>query len=508
MPQNKKKLKRTVVSDTETSDEESLARETSESSEPELEELSKELKYIPVILEVPKTEPSIFDEEANFQFSSNIDYPRSEYGFHHFIHANKNKTESLKQFEGKKKVYLVMNRFERYVDNYENSIGNVSKQYFQLAGKTEAPDILSRGFFKLWEIIMLFNLIDTSNDKFVSAHLAEGPGSFVQATMFFRDLFSKKGVSKNDKYYAVTLHPEDTGGESHVPELEEKFVEYYKKEKPVRFILHKTYTKQIAGSSKSKNNGDITDPKTIKLFGGQMDEKADLVTGDGGFEWINENIQEQEAYRLILAQIIAATKIQKKGGNFVCKFFETFTRTSLKLVSMLPQLYEKVYFIKPLMSRPSNSEKYVVCIGFKYDDKNKEFKSISKKLDDLLSNMHKNKTGKIVDVFTQYVIPKNLINHMINLNRTISNYQLRSINEIIAYVKKEIYSGDEYHDRKEQQIEGSTYWIKLYYPDTSSLDKSKKLYKNIVDRAIIKSNKDTDNMSEKIIELSSQNEIM
>ena len=39
-------------------------------------------------------------------------------------------------------------------------------------------DPLSRSFFKLWEIINYFGLIDTRN-PIVTAHLAEGPGGFV-----------------------------------------------------------------------------------------------------------------------------------------------------------------------------------------------------------------------------------------------------------------------------------------------------------------------------------------
>ena len=464
----------------------------------------KDIKFIPVIGELDKVEPSIFDEDVNVSFSSNIDYPRSEYGFHHFIHASKNKTEILKQFDGKKKVYLVMNRFERYVDNYDDNIGNYSKNFFGLDKK---PDILSRGFYKLWEILMMFDLIDIKNNKFISAHLAEGPGSFIQATMFYRDMFCKSSDAKNDKYYAVTLHSEDVGGDNHVPELEKEFVSYYQKEKPVRFILHKTYTKQVAGGSKKKDNGDITDPKTIKLFGGQMDDKADLITGDGGFDWINENIQEQEAFRLVIAQVVAAAKLQKKGGNFVCKIFESFTRTSLKIIAMLPQMYEKVYIIKPLMSRPTNSEKYVVCIGFKYDDKHKEYKNIVGKLEDLLKTLHKNTKDKIVDVFPKYILPKNFISIMTNINRTIANYQYKAINEMIAFVKKEIYSGDEYHDRREQQINGSQYWINLYFPKESAVNKNKSIYKNIIDKAVNKCKLDADNMTSKLVELKSQDEI-
>ena len=459
------------------------------------------LKFAPIITKIPNLETSIFDFEPTVVFSTNIDYPRSEYGFHHFIHSNKNKTEKLQQFENKKKVYLVFNRFERYIDNYDKSIGTVSKEFFNSDG---SPDILSRGFYKLWEILLLFDLVDLSKDKFVSAHLAEGPGSFIQATMFYRDRYCKKGVSKNDKYYAVTLHPEDVGGKEYVPELESKFVDYYKKEKPQRFVLHQTYTKQVAGGSKIKDNGDITDPKTIKLFGGQMDEKADLVTGDGGFEWVNENIQEQEAFQLVIAQIVASAKLQKKGGNFVCKFFETYTKTSLKIISMLKELYTDLYFVKPLSSRQSNSEKYAVCMGFKYDDKDKNFKNISKTLDTLLKTLHENKNNKekINDIFPEFEVPRNLINSIIQLNVSISNPQLQSIGEIIAFVDKEIYSGDEYHERRNEQIEGASYWIDLFLPD--DVNKNRKDYEKLIATTTKESNDRIKDLTDNLVFVENQ----
>lgn len=461
---------------------------------------SSEQKYTPIIIELPQLKDSIFATEATVSYNTTIDYPRGEYGFHHYIHANKNKMEILNKFEGKKRVYLVMNKFERYIDNYDQNIGNITKEYFKLGTK---PDILSRGFYKLWEILLLFDLINLKSSNFVSAHLAEGPGSFIQATMFYRDMFCEKGISKNDKYHAITLHPEDTGGAEHVPELEAQFVDYYKKEKPQRFILHKTYSKEQSGGDIDKDNGDITDPKTIKLFGGQVTEKADFITGDGGFDWINENVQEQEAFKLILAQIITAVKIQKKGGSFVCKFFETFTKTSLKLVSMLTHLYGTVYFVKPLTSRSSNSEKYAVCVDFKYDDKNKDFKNIMKKLDDILKTVHNTKELKIVDIFTDYKFPKELIASIIHVNRSISNQQLKSINEIVGFVKKEIYSGDEYHDRREEQIEGAKYWINMFLP--SAIGKMKGEYKNLTNYVLTKSANDMKELSDRLIHVDAQN---
>lgn len=445
-------------------------------------------KYHPICIKIPNVNEDILDSEVSIKFSSNIDYPRFEYGFHHFIHANKNKMELTKQFEGKKKVYLVINPFERYIDEYNESIGNETLTYFDLKDK---PNILSRGFYKLWEILMMLDIIDTTQENFVSAHLAEGPGSFIQATMFYRDKMCKKGVSKNDKYHAITLHPDNS---SHIPELEKKFVDYYGKEKPQRFILHKTYSKQIAGGNSNKDDGDITNPKTIKLFGGQMPDKADLITADGGFDWENENIQEQESFRLILGQIVTASQIQKKGGTFVCKFFETFTQTALKYILILKSLYKDVYFIKPLTSRPSNSEKYAICMNFKYDNKDKNYKTIIKKLNDLLIQAHENKDKHIVDIFDSFNIPQEFKCYMIELNKSISNHQLQSINKIAKFIEEQNFHGDVYESGRNAQIEASKFWIDVFFPESSKFKESRQRASDILQNELNKHNKNADDL--------------
>lgn len=482
----------------------SMSRSRSRSLNRDPVEKNDEYKYLPIIVKLPKINKSIYDENPDVYFATNIDYPRSEYGFHHFIHQTKNTTEILKSFEGKKKVYLVFNRFERYIDNYDDNIGNVSKKFFELV-EPNAPDIMSRGFYKLWEILLLFNLVDTKKSDFVSAHLAEGPGSFIQATIFYRDTYCKKGLPKNDKYYAVTLHPNTMGKKEYIPELEKSFVSFYEKEKPKRFYQHKTYTKQEAGGSKTKDNGDITDPKTIKLFGGEMAEKADLVTADGGFEWINENVQEQEAFRLIIAEIIAAVKVQKKDGNFVLKFFETFSRTSLKILSMLTELYDETYLVKPLTSRQSNSEKYAVCLKFKYSDKDKEYKNVISKLDKLLELIHKNKEENIVDIFSNYSLQDDMIKHVIHANIKIANDQFQNINQMMDFVKKEIYSGDVYHDKRDEQIDGAKYWINTFLQNVIKQSEMETIYKNIIKKVTDESHAKVKELSNDLVFVQSQN---
>jgi len=425
---------------------------------------------IPTVYTVPDniSDKDIFGFKPDPQFSMSIDYPNFSFGFQHFIHQSKDKCEIVNQFEGKKKVYLVMNKYERYIDDSESDINNISKVYFDVNPK---PNILSRAFYKLWELLFMFDLIDLKKSNFVSAHLAEGPGSFVQATMWYRDKYAKKGLSDGDKFHCITLHS-DTKDE-HVPEVEKEFIDYYGKEKRQRFILHETHSKKVADGSPKKHNGDITDSKTIDLFAAEFKkEKADFITADGGFEWKNENTQEQEAYKLVLGQIITAVKVQEKGGNFVLKIFESFTDITIKFIAVLKSFYKEVHIVKPLMSRKSNSEKYLVCKGFlggKDSDRNIGI------LEGVLEIMNKNKNGNLVSVFPGFPIEKQFRAFMICVNTEIANRQFMRINEIVDFIHKQNYRGDEYHMRRELQVKGASFWTNRFFPEVKDFDKAKEV---------------------------------
>ena len=421
--------------------------------------------YSPIVIDISQTMNDDFINNpklgSDITMSRSFEPPKSALGYHRYIHINKDEMSFMNSYREKKQkeVFHVMNKFERYIDNYDDSIGSASKKFFGL--EKDKPDILSRGFYKLWEILQTYKLIDINNKNFVSAHLAEGPGSFIQATMFYRDTYSK--YSKNDKYYAVTLHPEETDG--HVPELEAKFTEYYANENPKRFILHKTYSKNQMGGYKDRDNGDLTNPITIELFGGQLtsaNDRADFITADGGFNWKNENTQEQEAHRLIFSEILAAIDVQKTGGSFVCKFFESYTMVSCKLLYLLTQMYEKVLLIKPLTSRPSNSEKYVVCMNFKLNTGSKEYEEVVKNLKKILKFMHSN-VDKYVSFLWNYVkLPKSFINTMIYANITIANKSVEAMTRLRLFHEAQNFYGDVYQENRLLQIEAAKYWNKVF----------------------------------------------
>jgi hypothetical protein len=226
----------------------------------------------------------------------------------------------------------------------------------------------------------------------------------------------------------------------------------------------------------------------VKYFKDNSKNLANLVTADGGFEWKDENLQEQEVFPLVIGEILTALYILAKGGNFICKVYETFTQLNVKLLCLLGLLFKSVYIVKPLMSHKSNSERYVVCIGLG-DDKHKE--KIIKILEELLSGIEIEATKKkyLNDIFPTFNMPINLRTMMIAMNTDISNRQFQSMNEIIRFVNEQNYRGDEYNKRRQMQIDAAKYWVNLFYPTgkiKDHTDKLEKFTKEIVDSNVAK----------------------
>ena len=90
-----------------------------------------------------------------------------------------------KNISTKNKFYYVVNPYEHKITNYDKDLSNMTNKYFNQ--KKSDPKILSRAFYKLWEILFVFDL--ASEDKLTYAALAEGPGAFIQAVIKFRELF-------------------------------------------------------------------------------------------------------------------------------------------------------------------------------------------------------------------------------------------------------------------------------------------------------------------------------
>ena len=95
----------------------------------------------------------------------------------------------------------------------------------------------------------------------------------------------------------------------------------------------------------------------------------DIITADGGIDVSNDfNKQEKLVSKLLVAEIIYAVTMQKKGGHFILKIFDIFSKLTVDMLYLLSSLYNEVYITKPHTSRLANSEKYIVCKNFLLDD--------------------------------------------------------------------------------------------------------------------------------------------
>jgi len=244
-----------------------------------------------------------------------------------YLIKTKKKIDTVSYLWDTMKIYTNPYEFiHTNVPNHQNSVSNYKP--------------ISRAFFKLLEIYNLFNILDY--DRPINTfHLAEGPGGFIEATLFLRN-------NKKDNYYGMTLIDKNNS------------VPGWKKSKK---FLEKFPNISLEGGS--DNTGDLFNEENFKYCSQKYGNSLDIITGDGGIDFSNDyNDQENLAARLITTQIFYALSMQKIGGTFVLKMFDIFNKCSVDAIYLLSLYYEKVYIVKPYTSRYANSEKYVVCLNY------------------------------------------------------------------------------------------------------------------------------------------------
>jgi hypothetical protein len=389
-------------------------------------------KYMPITINLQLPIKSIFDVPYDIKLNTNIDYPKFSSGFIHYYHSLQKDMDVLKQFENKKKVYNVINEFDYTIDNYENTIENSCKKYLNI--KDKAPQIINTNFYKLWEILFMFDLFDIN--KSISTLNIEDDCGFLQSLILFRDKFSKA----TDKYFAVKSDKNST-----------------------------IITNLVSGY----NN------KTIKLIDDKnIKDEFDLIISNIDIKVELYETLEQEYYKYLFKNIMTAIKTQKREGVFICKFYDTYTLTSIKFILILMSLYEKVFFSKPLTSKLSDPEKYIICINFKYHSSDKKFQEILKELEKLYSQAESSKLN-IVDLFSSYEINKDILIRILQMNVVCGNNYFKHNGDIVSFINSQNYYGDKYQEYREKQIEGTTYWTKLFLPEIKDYNITKNKIKEI-----------------------------
>lgn len=271
-----------------------------------------------------------------------------------------------------------LNTYRDKIDKIDNDIWKKIRWYVNYYDFLVKDPIINRAFYKYWEIINVFNIFENHTETDTIFHCAEAPGGFIQGSNIYFQL-NNKNTNKNKskiskeidedgfitiskkksqercyKIYTISLNKD-------LPEYKEYNLPSYNK-RVINKSVCVTYGRDNTGDINNLDN--INDIKNIINSPG-----CDLVTADGGFdEGIDFNNKEQLHYLLILNEIYSAICIQKISGNFILKVFDIFTDTSINLLYLLNLIYTEVYIYKPKTSRPTNSEKYIICKNFKLMD--------------------------------------------------------------------------------------------------------------------------------------------
>ena len=274
---------------------------------------------------------------------------------------------------------------------------------------------------------------DTYKEKLVSFHLAEGPGGFIEALTYLRK-------NSSDIYYGMTLVNDDPNCPG------------WRKSKV--FLENNPNVSIIYGAD---NTGNLLSMDNLEYCISNYKNKIDIITADGGIDVSNDfNKQEQLVCSLIIAEVLYAIIMQKKGGHFILKVFDIFSKTTVDLLYILTALYGEVYIMKPCTSRIANSEKYIVCKNFLLDDSKEISEVFKREFIKICSQSNDN----IISLLT---IPHDyyFINRIEEINAILGQQQIENIITTINTITNK-HSNEKIENMKKTNIQKAINWCEKY----------------------------------------------
>ena len=301
---------------------------------------------------------------------------------------------------------------------------------------------LSRSYFKMIEMLGLIGFFSevsgykpspTSGEvePFVSAHICEGPGGFIQHVV---EALAERNITTKG-IYAMTLKPT----KSHIPGWR-RSIHFLKKFPKIKLEYGVDDTGNIL---KPANQHDFC----VKAKG------AHLFTADGGFDFsVNYTNQELMAFPLVLASFIMGLKTLRKGGTMIIKLFDIYSRATQDLFLGSATFFEKFTLYKPATSRPCNSERYF--IGHRYRD-SCESEGISEWISTLESALKRHEQSPITQL-VQNEWPLAILRAVKEQILYQEHIQIKNIEDTLNLDKNTI------PQRMLQNIRTSKHWCKTF----------------------------------------------
>lgn len=388
-----------------------------------------------------------------------------------FIQKNIFINKSLERFLKNEKIKIEENEnnwdsYKKYTNPYEFVYTSFNMN--KLTISKIKP--LSRAFFKFIEIYKDFNFHnDFKFNNLNSFHLAEGPGGFIEALSYVRNKYCESKYCSNDKYIGITLKDPV----NNVPTWEN---------------IKDKITNNINGFTIENgfdNTGNILNFENFKYISEKYKNSIELITGDAGFDFKNNYFnQEYKMLKLIISQFCYAIQLQKENGHFILKVFDLFLKPSVQLIFLMTCFYKEVYICKPKTSRIANSEKYIICKYFKYN--NETIQRYSNFIEILFKQINLENNNIFIESIYNNKLYNYFVENIEEINSSFGQKQLLNINETLQLInnnnlKKK--SRFEFFDintfqSQEKNIKNAIEWCKYYdipYKNITS-DKNKNIF--------------------------------
>ena len=346
-----------------------------------------------------------------------------------------NKYENLEEGKNRNKINKINSRLNEILNYEKNKISTYynnnsswdkvkkfSNEYEFIYTSSYANDYknisnitpISRSFFKLWEIINNYNdIIPLNTQNIKTAHIAEGPGGFIECIYKYLD---KYNINSINEIHGITLLSNN------------KTIPNWKIKKNVinKYNIHL--------NNINDGNGDLYNFNNLTNFMKSVKNTSDIynccdfITADGGFDFSgNFNEQEKDFIIFLICEIYLVLNLLKVGGNAVIKIYDIYSKESIKILYILTILFEEVLIIKPLSSRPANSEKYLLCRN--YIMNTEDFN----KFNELFKNIILSKDLKLLKNENP---PYKFLKHITNYNKYYTERQIKYINKTIELINK------------------------------------------------------------------------
>ena len=158
-------------------------------------------------------------------------------------------------------------------------------------------------------------------------------------------------------------------------------------------------------------------------------------------------------FPLLLASTKIGLEVLKVGGVFILKIFDIFTKTTCDIMYLLSSLYKQVYIVKPNTSRLANSEKYIVCKGFR--------RHPDKLVENIIANYNKLKQTKYISSIFNFNIDYFFTNKIEEYNAIFGQQQIENINNTLSFISCK-NNGEKLESLKRNNVQKCIRWCEIH----------------------------------------------